>query len=407
VLTTLKIELAALRSMVRDAYQVVWIGSACLIIMVFGSIAFFFVWGKALGLLLDQILAVLPPSFAAVAMAALSIFLFSAFALWMMSMVWVHINHVFWSAPGANRTRIFAKFLPILVACFQTAFLAGGMLFLGWVINVALLSRLFPDGLPTSGLALLGLIILAVFSPLLVRLWYLPVLVSLDSESSESHWNYMKTATKGRGPALAVSIVLQLVLLLAIALLFARFVWPLLAPAFDLFTYFSTISAAATAMSNVWTVDLVISALLFALIAGPLLSVVAMMQVAVVRSLISSGSGSIDYVATVSDADRGEVREHIEDSDSDLSQFEKVSTAEGVDPLTSFSGDSEEALPFEDPLAALRAGEGSDRIPGEPNADLGPGLSQVPEQPVEPAPASAQSWAEEDEPEPRPGPPTF
>lgn len=347
-MNSIRIQAGAVSSFFRAAPNVIWIGTVFVLLAAVASVPFFFLWKFVVGMPLDMMTERLTPNTAFMVTLGLSVFLYGGFIVWLASLMWVHVNQVFYRDKA--RQRFLGKGFELFSAYVHASMILAGVGAITWLASVAVISRLPGDsGVQTIVFAVL---VAVVFSPLISRLWLLPVVSAIEPGGA---WNKLQESTAGRGFTLIVSMPLQLILAGAAAAVFMRTVWFWVRPVVDtlLEGNYVSVKSMSLLISGSFGLETLLSVLCFAVIAGPLLSLLATLQVSVVRTYVASEEDSVSIEVKTKEPeltlDTDEKEEII-----DLSElYGNVEADSAGDPLAGFEASEANEAAEADPLAGF------------------------------------------------------
>lgn len=290
----LRANLQAVKDSVTHGDSVLWMGWLCLLVGALIGTAFFYLWKGLISTVVGNIVSVLPLHAGDAAKLTINVCLGLCVLLfllcWAYSMCWIHADQAtFRSGP---RERLLAKSIPLIGAVGRIIGMGLGIAVVGWVLELAVASRFSFAHADLIVLGAFGLLLL----PLTVRLWYLPTMAALENDNAAGPWAMLLQATNGRLVDLAATILLQALLLAASAYAFKIFVADLASPLYTVATSGDYTNAAdyAAAIRSQVSPELLKAAALWLIVSGPILMLVAAMQVATVRFLVGVADEGAD-----------------------------------------------------------------------------------------------------------------
>lgn len=397
--------LRSIKDSVSYGHKVMWAGWAGLGLLLVGTIVFFYLWKLLLSTLITRVLAVLPLPAGEEAkftiLLVVSGVFFLGFVLWIFSYCWLQIDYRIWRE-GTPRERLLAKIAPVFMATLQIVAYLLGFGVLAWVLDTAVAARL--EGSLQNADLVVTAALAALFLPLWIRLWFLPATATLEADNAAGPWRVLLQTSNRRGFDLLVAVLIQLGLLGLILFTFNKFMSSLAGPMFEVITSgkYTAVPEFADALQSKFSVEVIQGFVAWALVAGPLLLLLASMQIAVVRSLVGvpreGGDGAEEHIA-LNDAgnlDGEEEKEEDGPSDTDPDEEPKYAFEVPEPPAEEESAASvpapqeEEGELPEEILAAAQAEEESlNRSSSEPPpiADPTPPLGEPAQQTPPEAPS--------------------
>jgi hypothetical protein len=201
------------------------------------------------------------------------------------SSVFVKADTFFWKDVV---DKLIIKISNALFVVIQVMIYLTGVAAIAWVLQVALISRLTEANSALWAVLLAGIL----FSPFLLRLWFLPASAALLSGSPNNPWVIITGATHKKTWALALSVACQAVPLVAIMVIGKLLGINLLVDAYLQLLAGGQDLAQAFSNANQYLQEInYLNVVLFIVFSGPLLAVFSNMIVSTIRVLIGVDNG--------------------------------------------------------------------------------------------------------------------
>jgi len=319
----LRAQFHSLRLLLYRGDRILLFGFLAVFVAVLASVISFYAWKLLIGFIFASFVFYVPEQLHAGLLIGLTFGFYALIMVWVASFLWLEVENSFWS--DSDKDRLFGRFIPLITAGIMILLVLSGQIVLGWLINNALLPRLLSD--PPGGMLFGWLLTALIFLPLMVRLPYLPVLASFENNSQVRPWRLWVASTNGRGLSLGLALIPQLLLIGLLWLIFSRTLGPEIKPIISIILsgFYPDVKTLSLAMTSFLQPSLLPAALLFVLGAGPIIALLATIQVASVRALVGGKASTVSYEVSTRRTDP----DQIEDSFPEEAKYEDLYTLSG------------------------------------------------------------------------------
>jgi len=306
-----------MKDVIYAAHQLLWTGWAWLAACLVELVVYYFIWKVLLGPLIFKVVSGIPSvssNKGTVVLISLAVGAYLLLLLWSWtaSFIYLRIDRVFYSLKSSPAL---AKFGAMAGTTTQILIYGLGFAVIWRVVSWALADRLIGHmGFAHGGGAIhdpnvwLAGILAIIFIPLSIRLWYLPVITALETDPVIGSWKLLLRATKGHTRSLFLATLPQWALLGICYLVYQHVASGLLGPVISTAAHagdYDDLASLSKAMEGNISIDLFGALLAFVLVIGPIISLIAAMQLSVIRGLIGAplGGETLEQDYAVADYD--------------------------------------------------------------------------------------------------------